>query len=404
MATVTWTLPELGENVEKATVLQVMVRAGDTVSLEQPVIEVETDKVTVEVPCTMSGTVTAVHVKAGESVKTGQTVLTIEGSEPQKDVSPKKVVSEKVATPAKSVITTETALHQRGNDTAAKSAGRSAPLARRLARELGVTIDEIAGSGPHGEVFLDDVKEYVHGLVAHARGARRSTLPDFSKWGETHREPMSQIRSTTAERMTLAWTTIPHVTHFDEADITALEVQRKQWNEQLKKGDAKLTVTAILLHIVAKALKQFPQFNASIDVEKQEIVYKEYCNIGVAVDTEQGLLVPVVKSVDTKKLAALSKELGALAEKARARKLTMDDIQGASFTISNLGGIGGTNFTPIVNPPEVAILAVSRGTLIDGKQLLPLGLSYDHRLIDGAAAARFVRSVVEGLETTRISK
>ncbi len=407
MAT-TWKLPELGENVEKATVRQILVKVGDMLAKDQPVIEVETDKVTVEVPSTVRGKITQIHVQSGDAIAIGDTVLTLEGGEE----IPAPPPTAKVKSEARPAPTAKSAPPSQATERPARQAPppaasgsgshRISPLTRRLARDLGLELDDIPGSGPNGEVFLDDVKAYASELIQQARGPQRGALPDFSKWGAVKREPMSQIRAMTTDRMTQAWTTIPHVTHFDEADISALETQRKQWNEKLKKGAAKLTVTAILLDIVARALKQFPQFNASIDAQSKEIIYKTYVNIGIAVDTEQGLLVPVIKNVDGKGLAALTDEVQHLAEKARARKLTLDDVQGGNFTITNLGGIGGTNFTPIINPPEVAILGVSRSKISNGATLLPLGLSYDHRLIDGADAARFTRFVAEALEEFRV--
>jgi pyruvate dehydrogenase E2 component (dihydrolipoamide acetyltransferase) len=231
-------------------------------------------------------------------------------------------------------------------------------------------------------------------------------LPDFTKWGEVERQPMSNIRRKTAEHLSHAWRTIPHVTQFDKADITAMEELRKKYREQVEKAGGNLTVTAMLVKVLATAVKQFPQFNASLDPQAGEIVYKKYVNIGVAVDTDRGLLVPVIRNADQKNITQIAIEVHQAAEKARARKLTLDEMSGGGMTISNLGGIGGTYFTPIVNWPEVAILGVSRG-IIEGvwkngsfepRQLLPLSLSYDHRVIDGADAMRFLRWVVEAIE------
>jgi pyruvate dehydrogenase E2 component (dihydrolipoamide acetyltransferase) len=232
------------------------------------------------------------------------------------------------------------------------------------------------------------------------------SLPDFSKWGQVEREPMSSIRRTTARRLTQSWVTIPHVTHFDKADITDLEALRKRYAKKAEAAGGRLTVTAIILKVVASALKIFPQFNASLDIANQEIIHKKYYHIGVAVDTERGLLVPVIRDVDQKNIIELTIELTQISEKARNRKVTLGDLEGGTFTITNLGGIGGTNFAPIINPPEVAILGVSRaGTqpvLMDGgfepRLIMPLSLSYDHRLIDGADAARFMRWVAQALE------
>jgi pyruvate dehydrogenase E2 component (dihydrolipoamide acetyltransferase) len=260
---------------------------------------------------------------------------------------------------------------------------------------------------------MEDVKNYVRRLNIEAERARPVTaeapalpLPDFTKWGEVEREAMSNVRRTTARRLAQAWSTIPHVTNFDKADITQLEQLRKRYARKAEAAGGKLTVTAIILKVAASALKIFPKFNASLDIANQEIVYKKYYHIGVAVDTDRGLLVPVIRDVDRKNIIELSVELTQIAEKARNRKVTLEDLEGGTFTITNLGGIGGTNFAPIINPPDVAILGIARASkepvFNDGgfepRLMLPLSLSYDHRLIDGADAARFLRWVVEALE------
>ncbi|MEO8522948.1 MAG: 2-oxo acid dehydrogenase subunit E2, partial [Acidobacteriota bacterium] len=283
----------------------------------------------------------------------------------------------------------------------------SAPSVRRLARELGVEIRQVAGTGPDGRISVEDVQAFVRAaLSGSGGGAPAVPLPDFSKWGEVERKPMSNIRRKTAEHLSHAWNAIPHVTQQDKADITALEPLRKQYGAQAEKAGGKLTMTVVALKIVAAALRKFPQFNSSVDMARQEIVYKHAVHIGVAVDTPRGLLVPVIRDVDRKGVIELAAELGTLSEKARTGKLSLDDMQGAGFTITNLGGIGGTSFTPIVNWPEVAILGISRGVheaVYDGaafqpRQMLPLSLSYDHRAIDGADGARFLRWVVEAFE------
>jgi pyruvate dehydrogenase E2 component (dihydrolipoamide acetyltransferase) len=283
----------------------------------------------------------------------------------------------------------------------------AAPSVRRLARELGVDIRRVAGSGPAGRISPDDVQAFVRNAMAGGTaGGASAPLPDFSRWGEVDRKPMSNIRRKTAEHLSHAWTTIPHVTQHDRADITDLEALRKQYSPQAEKAGGKLTMTAIALKIVAVALQRFPQFNASIDVVRNEVVYKKAIHIGVAADTERGLLVPVVRDVDRKGILQLAVELGQASDKARSGKLTLDDMQGGGFTITNLGGIGGTSFTPIVNWPEVAILGISRGTRepvyvndqVEPRLMLPLSLSYDHRAIDGAEAARFLRWVADAFE------
>jgi pyruvate dehydrogenase E2 component (dihydrolipoamide acetyltransferase) len=282
-----------------------------------------------------------------------------------------------------------------------------------MAREFGVDIHQVGGTGPEGRISMDDVKQYTRETLsrlsaddAGIRQAAEVELPDFSQWGEVEIEAMSNIRKATARHMELSWSTIPHVTQFDKADIGELEKLRKRFAGKVEEAGGKLTITAILLKVAAAALKQFPKFNASIDLKKQEIIYKKYYHIGVAVDTERGLLVPVIRDVDRKNVQELALELGDVAEKARNRKLRPEDLQGGVFTITNLGGIGGVNFTPIVNSPEVAILGVARGSTepvfkdgqFEPRLMLPLSVSYDHRLIDGADGARFLRWIVQSLE------
>ncbi len=429
-----FTLPELGENIAGGDVVRVLVAAGDTVTKDQPVLELETDKATIEVPSSVSGTVTAVRIKQGERVKVGQVVLTIDnGAAPAKETA--KASEAAPATPAPAAETQEAAVEpaaapepkpKRGEVVDIRGGARNAPVAqpaaeaeaqgpaapaapsvRRLARELGVDIRRVAGSGPAGRISADDVQAFVRTAMAGGVTAGApSSLPDFSKWGEVERKPMSNIRRKTAEHLSHAWNAIPHVTQHDKADITALEALRKQYSPQAEKAGGKLTMTAIALKIVAAALGKFPQFNSSIDVARNEIVLKSAIHVGVAADTERGLLVPVIRDVDRKGIIQLAAELGAASDKARAGKLSLDDMQGAGFTITNLGGIGGTSFTPIVNWPEVAILGISRGArepvYVDGafepRLMLPLSLSYDHRVIDGADAARFLRWVAEAFE------
>ena len=416
-------LPELGENIDSADVLTVLVSEGDFIEKDQGVIEIETDKATIEVPSTVTGKITQIFIKPGEKAKVGEVILKVESGE----VVEEKPVRVQAVAPAKEEVKAETA--QQVSETPkgeiekmlpgekdnqppiSKGAAPAAPSVRRIARELGVDIKLVPGTGPLGRISMDDVKAYVKNLNENRTnqpsfGFKQELLPDFSKFGSVDKKPMSNIRNKTAEHMGYAWSTIPHVTQHDKADITELEKVRKMFNPKVEKSGGKFTVTAVLLKVIASALKVFPQFNSSIDMEKKEIIYKKYFNIGVAVDTEHGLIVPVLKDVDKKNITELSVELNTIAEKARIRKISLEDLQGGCFTITNLGGIGGTSFTPIVNSPEVAILGVSRGkyepVYIDGKfeprLMLPLSLSYDHRIIDGADAARFARWVCEALE------
>lgn len=438
-------LPNLGDGVAAGDVLRVLVKPGDVLKVDQPVVELETDKATLEVPSTVSGTVKEVRIKPGDKVKPGQSVLVVEDAggaaaapaeAPAKPAAaaPAAAVSAPApapapaapAPPAAAPVPAAPAAAERpdsvvavsGGHPAAAASGPAAPAApsvRRIARELGVDIRLVPGSGQGGRITQDDVKAFTRramsgmGGGATTGGARPggyTTLPDLAKWGEVERRPMSGIRRKTAEHLSQAWAAIPHVTQYDKADITELEAIRKRFAPEVEKAGGKLTVTAILAKIVATALTKFPQFNAAVDMAGEAVVYRKYVHVGIAVDTENGLLVPVVRDADRKSVTQIAADIQVLAEKARARKLSLDDMSGGSMSISNLGGIGGTAFTPIVNWPEVAILGVSRGAVEpvwrDGKfeprQMLPLSLSYDHRLIDGADGIRFLRWVVDALE------
>ena len=454
-------LPELGENIESADVVEVLVSVGDSVEVDDPILEIETDKASFEVPSTVKGVIKELRVSAGEVAKVGQVVMVIEESEgaakeeaPEDDAPSSAEPSaqeerqdsdeqeegqaeqeepEAAAATAVSEAPTESRGQvdlnrepeppaeepsSNGTSSGARQLVPAAPSTRRLAREIGVNIQQVKGTGPSGRISIEDVKNHAKKLLsgAGAPAAAASapaaasvpvvTLPDFSKFGETKREKMSNVRRATANQMHLNWSTIPQVTQFDKADITDLEALRKQLNKRRAEGEAKLTVTAILLKVLASALKKFPQFNASIDMANEEVVYKDYFNVGVAVDTDRGLLVPVVRDVDSRNVKQLAQDLNEIAEKARNKKIRPEDFQGSCITISNLGGIGGVGFTPIVNSPEVAILGVSRASMepvyhdetFYARLMMPICLSYDHRLIDGADAARFLRWVCEALE------
>jgi len=422
------TLPDLGENIDSAEVVGVLVKKGDKISKDQSIIEIETDKATVEVPSPYSGEVIEVFIKQGVKAKIGEALIKVKVFEstqvPQQkaeDTSGKPKtetpaeVSQKIQTESvqKEEITTGVSGQGYHQPPISKGSAPAAPSVRRIAREIGININEVPGTGVSGRISMDDVKAYAKKLNEQRGkggglgfGIKAEKLLDFSRFGPVEIKPMSNIRTKTAEHLSYAWATIPHVTQFDQADITILEMTRKAFNPKVEKAGGKLTITSFLLKITAAALKTFPQFNSSIDLEKKEIYYKNYFNIGVAVDTEFGLIVPVIKNVDQKNLTALSAELTTISEKARNKKISLEELQGGCFTITNLGGIGGTSFSPIVNSPEVAILGVSRGSYKpvykDGKfevrMVVPLSLSYDHRIIDGADAARFLRWVCEALE------
>ncbi|MEM6430768.1 MAG: 2-oxo acid dehydrogenase subunit E2, partial [Deinococcota bacterium] len=387
-------LPEVGEGIDSGTVVGILVAVGDTISVDQPLLELETDKAVVEVPSTAAGTVAEIHVNENEEANIGQVIVTLsdgggaaEAAEdttaeandeaeasPSADASA-DVSSEAQDSPKEDVQTAAqpSSVTPAASSDADESSLPAAPSVRRLARELGVHLADVAGSGVLGRISAEDVKQYAEtGSALPPQAASRATsapaagvsipeLPDFSKYGEVTREPMSGIRKATLKQMSLAWSTVPMVTNFDKANLTELERLRKKYQPYAEAEGAKITPTAMLLKIAAAALKNFSNFNASIDVHSNEVVFKHYVNIGVAVDTPNGLLVPVIRNVDSKGIIDLAAELGELAAKARDRKLSPDDMQGSNFSISNLGGIGGTNFTPIVNPPEVAILGVARG-------------------------------------------
>jgi len=433
-------LPELGENISQGDLVRLMISPGSRVSEGQPIMELETDKAVVEVPSSVTGVVKEIKVKEGEKIKVGQVIFTLEGGAtapakakhvPVEHGSGQQFArlslqaaiqaegkTEEQALPPDEPLPTPPAFampSQLGKvaGTEHREPVPAAPHVRRLARELGVDIHGVKGSGPGGRISEEDVKAYAKSLVAAVvTGTARAThlaepvLPDFSKWGKIERVSMRGVRRKTAEHLREAWNTIPHVTQQDKADITELEQLRARFAPRAQEAGGKMTVTAIALKVCASALKVFPQFNASIDLEKEEIVYKQYINIGVAVDTDRGLLVPVIRDVDKKNIVELAAELTQLSKKARDKKLTPGDMEGGTFTITNLGGIGGTGFSPIVNHPEVAILGLSRSSTepvwMNGKfeprLVLPLSLSYDHRLIDGADAARFLRWVAEAFE------
>jgi pyruvate dehydrogenase E2 component (dihydrolipoyllysine-residue acetyltransferase) len=474
-----FTIPNLGDGVAQGDVLRVLVKPGDMVANDQPVLELETDKATVEVPINVSGKVKEIRVKPGDKVKPGQSVIILEGGEEDAKASKEaKKAPEEASKGAKASKPTDSGsastpegersepgtsapTRERSEPASSAPAGEqgeraieesekkrapvvdirerqqsspppaaatvppvlstatapAAPSVRRVAREIGVDISQVTGTGPNGRITEEDVKLFARQILSSMGGGAMATplarpggaspaLPDFSKWGEVERKPMTGVRRKTAEHLSHAWAAIPHVTQFDKADMTVLEEIRPKYAAEVERQGGKLTVTAVVTKIVATALRKFPQFNASIDMATTSIVYKKYVHVGIAVDTEHGLLVPVVRNADQKNIVQLAVEIQQLAEKAKSRKLSLEEMSGGSMSITNLGGIGGTAFTPIVNWPEVAILGISRGSVeavfkdgqIVPRQMLPLSLSYDHRVIDGADAIRFLRWVVDAIE------
>ena len=436
-------LPELGENIDSGDLVRLMISPGARVSEGQPVMELETDKAVVEVPSTVSGVIREIKVKEGQKVRVGEVIFTLQGGatvpaeaprrhEPVEHVSGQQAArlafqlamkaegkTEEQALPPDRPFAAPPAFRmpvqlEKVAGTEPRDPAPAAPHVRRLAREIGVDIHSVHGSGPGGRISEDDVKLHAKNALAAATAAAQAPapafvepeLPDFSKWGKTERVSIRGVRRKTAEHLRQAWNTIPHVTQQDRADITELEQLRARFAPRAEEAGGKMTVTAIALKVCASALKVFPQFNASIDMVKEEIIYKQYINIGVAVDTDRGLLVPVIRDVDKKNIVELAAELTQDSKKARDRKLTPEEMEGGTFTITNLGGIGGTGFSPIVNHPEVAILGLSRSRMepewvnnkFEPRLILPLSLSYDHRLIDGADAARFLRWIAEAFE------
>lgn len=411
-------LPFVGDNIKSGNVVKIHVKVGDQVKKDQDLLEIETDKATIPIPSSAAGVVKDILIKVGQDVKIGAVVMTIdEGGSSAAPASPASAAKPATETPKAPAAAAPAPAAKSAPATAPAPAAAStapakdvaaAPSVRRFARELGVEISLVPGTGPHGRISIEDIQAYVKGVMTSGgassggAGVPVKALPDFSRFGAVERQPMTKIRKVTSEHMTHCWLTVPHVTQFDKADITELEKLRKKFS----KPDRKLTISPFLLKVMASALKNFPQFNVSIDPQRGEVIYKKYVNIGVAVDTEFGLIVPVVKDVDQKSILQLTDELNAIAEKARAKKIMPDDLQGGCMTLTNLGGIGGHAFTPIVNWPEACILGVARGSMepvyTDGHFIprlrLPLCLSYDHRVIDGADAARFLRWIAEAIE------
>ncbi len=402
-------LPALKENVDVVEVNAVRCAPGETVAKDQVILEVQADKTALDVPSPTAGRITDIRVRPGDQIKVGQVICLIESggngeaakpAAPEKKSEPVAVLPAKPASPARPLPAPPPVAVPAVNRLAA-----AGPATRRLARELGVDVGQVPGSGRAGRVVEEDVKAYVRQLASGptaAAGVQAPPLPHFEEWGPIERQPLLAVRKATARQMSLAWSLIPHVTQHDIADITDLDYFRKS---QEGKGP-KLTVTAFALKAAAVLLHQHPTFNATLDSANNQLILKRYYHVGVAVDTENGLLVPVIRDVDKKSIAELAEELTALADRARQRKLDAAELKGGTFTITNLVGIGGTGFTPIVNYPEVAILGLSRARLepavhngeITPRLILPLSLSYDHRVIDGAAAARFTRRMAEMLE------
>ena len=433
-------VPAVSEGVTEGTVVNITVAVGDSVEVEQTLLELETDKAVVEVPSSHAGKITEVLVAEGDRVAIGAVIMVLESSGGDEEVEALEIDSEDIPAPvveAKPVSTVVTEQAEpaelqdsstpprdepqvdlntvRRNDLVAPAA----PSVRRLARDLGVDIYQVQGTGPGGRISEDDVRNFVREAMQRITGGgpvpsmvgefpglhAQRPLPDFSRWGAIRREPLSRVRELTADSMGYAWSTIPMVTQYDNAQITEIEAFRQKTNQRAS-AENRLTMTAIMVKVCAAALKAFPGVNSSLDLANKELVLKDYVHIGVAVDTPGGLLVPVIRDADQKGIERLATELNGLAEKTRERKISPADMEGGTFTISNLGGVGGTSFTPIVYAPQVAILGISTAAMQpvwDGNQfvpqlIMPLSLTYDHRVVDGADGARFLRWICEALE------
>ncbi len=411
-------IPNLSEGVESGTVVAILVAVGDSIEKDQTVLELETDKAVAPIPASVAGKVTKVLVKEGDQVQVGQVIFDVEASDsgntsaaqdtPQASTPVAQAQQAPIPTQASPVAAFQA---QTGTPPAAS------PTVRKMARELGIDLTRVRGTENGGRISIPDLRDYIQQIqqLAFATPAQTASAPqttapskpkvsiDFGQWGPVRKEALTSLRKTIGDHLVDSWTSIPHVTQFDEADVTDLLALRKSIE---KNKGLKATVTAFIIKAVVKALKAVPIFNASLDEATREVVYKEYCHIGIAVDTDAGLIVPVLRDVDKKSLSTVSDELGALAQKTRDRKVAVEDLKGGSFTISNLGGIGGTHFTPIINKPELAILAlgkavekpVARNGKVVIRTILPVGVSYDHRVIDGADGARFIRAIVDSIE------
>ncbi len=446
-------LPSLGEDIEEADVLKVLVSEGDHVEVDQPLVEIETEKATLDVPAEAAGTITKVHVSSGDTIKVGQVLVTIEAGagaagapaapadetpaaqpnaaperapepaaapparEPAPEAEPERerpAASEAEPAPARQAAPAATETHATSEGTVF-----AAPSVRKFAREVGVDLARVSGSGPGGRITEDDVKRAARERPAPAPAAPGGSspgagaasgfrsLPDFSQWGPVTREPLSRLRRTVARNMAQSWAEIPHVHLQHHADITAMEDLRQQFKERAREAGGNLTISVMMLKVVAAALRAHPRVNASYDQESQELVLKDYIHIGVAVDTDRGLVVPKIEDVDQKNIIELSVELNEIAERARTNSLTLEEMRGSTFTVTNLGSLGTGYFAPIINWPEVAVLGLGRAertAVWDAERnqwsprlIMPMSLGHDHRVLDGADGARFMTWIVQAI-------
>lgn len=429
-----FTLPDLGENIEGGDVVSILVSEGDQISVDQPLLEIETDKAMVEVPSSSAGTVGKIHIKAGDTVSIGQALMEIsppEGSqeastpEPVAEAAPEPVVEKTTEAPvakaaptpapeatpaAPKAVAPAPAPHARKIAPKSSAGVPAGPATRRMARELGVSLNNIAGSGEGGRVTREDIIAAARNMAPVIERKKAMDTPgedSNDSWGPISKDKMPKIRKTIGINMVKSKTTIPHVTNFDDADVTLLESMRQEAKSEFADQGMKLTTMPFLIKACAMSLRKNPSVNASVDMENNEIIYKQYINIGIAIDTARGLIVPSLRNVDTMSVAEITETLATTVENVRNNKFGIDDLRGSTFTISNLGAIGGTYSTPVINPPEVAILLVGRSRKmpivtkqgdIEARLMMPLSLSYDHRLVDGAAAARYLNDIKSFLE------
>lgn len=438
-------LPNLGEGADSGTVVSVFVKEGEVVAKDQPILELENEKAVASIPSTAGGKVSKVHVKAGDKISVGARLITLSAEASQAPAASAERDEQRAQVAPEPEQEAEQAGAQEGTASAPAAASQptqrsepeqpfhrnqipgipvaAAPSLRKTARDVGIDLSKVRGTGRGGRICLEDVRAYVQRLqklaseprvAAGSQPAQAPAAPpkpaveriDFSKWGSVTKQPLTPLRQVIARRMLENWNAVPHVTQFADADITALNALRKKYAAGYESKGAKLTLTVFAIKAVTDTLKKHPVFNSSLDEATQELVLKQYYHIGIAVDTEAGLIVPVLRDADQKSLLDLARELEQLAAKARDRKVSGEDLKGGTFTISNQGGIGGAHFTPIVNKPEVAILGLGRGAMqpmvrgdqIEPRLILPIGLSYDHRVIDGGIAARFTVDLIQAFE------
>jgi len=406
-------LPKLGEGADSGVVVNVFVKEGDQVARDQAILELENEKAVASVPSTAAGVVTKIYVKSGDKISVGQRLISLSGGD-QPAAAAAPAAKRTAPEPEPEAQVEKTVAETEENIPKPVAAPVASPSVRRLARELGIDLSRVRGSEAGGRIVTGDIRAYIARLqkaTEKGKSAVAFTKPaaeqiDFSKWGPVTKKPLTQLRQVIARRMWENWNAIPHVTQFDDADFTRLNELRKKYAPVYEKKGARLTLTPLVLKALVGTLKKHPIFNSSLDEVAQAIVFKDYFHIGIAVDTEQGLIVPVIRDADKKSVLELAKELEQLAQKARDRKVTADELKGGTFTITNQGAIGSAHFTPIINKPEVAILGLGRGAMkpvardgrVEVRMLTPLGLSYDHQVIDGGAAARFMVDLVKALE------